>query len=139
MWILRKTKTNFLTPSFFFLAVLIIDQGTKLLWSADSVINTGISFGFASNISWLFLLVLALSGVWLLPRFLPVPTWSQALFWGGVASNILDRIFFDGVRDIWVIPGTNIMNNFADWVIAGVAVYWMYNLAKRTDLQRETR
>lgn len=44
----------------------------------------------------------------------------HALFFAGALSNWLDRIFFDGVRDIW--PFFGVRNNLADWLIVGSAL-----------------
>ncbi len=138
MWTpqMTTTKTNRVVSYLgIFISVLSVDQGTKLFFSQSTSLNSGISLGFLAGVSWWSLLLFAGVGWVITWRYFRVPAWSHALFWGSAGSNIVDRVLFDGVRDIWMIPGTTIMNNCADWVITGVALYWMYNLARE---ERET-
>jgi lipoprotein signal peptidase len=46
------------------------------------------------------------------------------LFLGGAVSNIIDRVFFAGVRDWMTLPVLMVKNNMADWAIF-LAVVWL--------------
>lgn len=132
MWT-RLTKSSIFRYFSVFGSVVFLDQATKFLFSHSTTLNTGISLSLLSSIPiWPFLIfwTVGWSITW---WFLAIPRWSHAIFWGFAVSNILDRLIFGGVRDIWIIPGTNIVNNLADWGIASITIYWMYNLAKRTN------
>lgn len=47
-------------------------------------------------------------------RFPTVSGW----WWGGVSSNLIDRLVFGGVRDWLPIPFTQLNNNLADYAIS---------------------
>jgi len=36
---------------------------------------------------------------------------------GAAISNWLDRVFLGGVRDIWLLPKLQVVNNPADWLL----------------------
>ncbi|MCD8546791.1 signal peptidase II [Candidatus Woesebacteria bacterium] len=119
----------------FFVGVLAVDQLTKF-FSPTFVLNTGISFALLSEIvvGPVLFVFLAL-GAWVSWRWLRVPAWSHAVFWAAAFSNVLDRFVFGGVRDIWKLPFVPLRNNFADWVIALVALYWMWYLYRQENVE----
>lgn len=120
-WIL-----NSIQYFFWFLSVIFFDMSTKYFWDVDHY-NRGIAFGFFQSISVGLLVALWLFGWWWSFRF-PVARWSHALFWGAAFANILDRIIWGGVRDIWLLTGSHLVggvyNNAADWVLIFITLYW---------------
>jgi lipoprotein signal peptidase len=119
-----------------FLSIVMLDQGSKLLagFSGLTTINTGISFALfhdvPSQIVTLAILVIATTlVVW------GKQTWMKhqvigAIFWGGVVSNLVDRIFLGGVTDWLTIPSLSVKNNIADIAI-GVATILLVVVAIR--------
>ncbi len=106
------------------IVLLILDQTSK--WLADqngfdTTINRGISFGIGTALPEIFTLFLVMAvTIGILVYFRDV--WQKNLiisgiFWGAVASNILDRIIFGGVRDWLPMPLVGVRNNLADIVI----------------------
>lgn len=74
-----------------------------------------LNFGLSFSIYWPYLL-------WLIPLALIVLFWRGrgiwlGLIWIGGVVNWLDRVRFGSVRDYWFLPGLNVYNNIADWVI----------------------
>lgn len=53
------------------------------------------------------------------------------LFIGGAVSNIIDRIYFGGVRDWFPIPFVGLRNNLADWAIFLAVFLSVVQLASR--------
>jgi lipoprotein signal peptidase len=110
----------------FVLAGLVaFDQWVKELFADQVVLNTGVSFSFLSDVpkSWLVggLTFLVIVVWWLMRPYAErgkLAWLGQSFFFGGALSNLLDRARYGGVRDIWLIPGTQIHNNLADWFIA---------------------
>jgi lipoprotein signal peptidase len=61
---------------------------------------------------------------------------NQRLAWtlilsGGI-SNWLDRLIYGGVRDIWLIYGTNLKNNLADYALTLGVIWLMIQLLTQT-------
>jgi lipoprotein signal peptidase len=112
------------------LAVISADQVTKALAEAGgkTSLNPGISFGWLG--AWpapllsLGLLTLII-GSWIIYKHIwqRIPV-AAGLFLGGAVSNIIDRLYWSGVRDWLPIPGTAIHNNLADYAI-GVGLLLM--------------
>jgi lipoprotein signal peptidase len=108
------------------LAVLCaLDQWSKEYFADQVILNTGVSFSLLSSVPpvWLTASLLLLTGVlwWVMRPLLARGNWAVwggYFFFGGSLSNLFDRARFGGVRDIWLIPGTQIHNNLADWFIA---------------------
>ena len=51
-------------------------------------------------------------------------SWPILLIIGGGLLNFGERVFLGYVNDYWRIPGTNLYNNFNDWLIfLGVVLY----------------
>lgn len=105
------------------LGVVLLDQFSKY-WIARSggsfLINQGISFGWLQTGLGLTGGVVVLVGVlvWLTFRHWQQSPLAYGLFFGGVKSNLLDRLCFGGVRDWLPIPLVGLYNNVADWAIA---------------------
>ena len=138
MWTPPTTmKTNRADLLVFLICTLmsgVADQGVKYLFSSHAMLNTGISFSFLSGLGGLLesaLILLLIVGIGVTWHCLRVPHWSQGAFWGAAISNMIDRFWFGGVRDVWYIPGTTVKNNLADWLIAAIAVYWMWYLYRQ--------
>ena len=107
-----------------FLAALTLDQFTKLIAPIyfEIVPNHGISFGWFSQLSTEFVTIFLLFftiGV----AFMWRKKWRRnqvitGLFWAGVVSNLLDRVFLGGVNDWISLPYVGIKNNLADFYIS---------------------
>jgi signal peptidase II len=110
----------FLIPIVF---IFLIDQLTKFFFygSRNGTLNQGISFSFLSSASQLgqilliFVMVVFVLFVW--RQFGQKYPFLTGLLLGGAVSNIIDRLFFGGVRDFLPVPFVNIQNNLADWAI----------------------
>ncbi len=106
-------------------AVVFADQWSKDIFATQLRFNSGVAFSVLEGAPAYLLigfLALFLIAVFVLVKpLLMQGTWgflSGSLFFGGALSNILDRLKYAAVRDIWLIPGTQIWNNLADWCIA---------------------
>lgn len=100
-------------------SILALDQGSKAVLPVLAL-NQGISFGLGG--AWVTAVVVVLScGVaWYLHPWRRQSWWYQAAaggVLGGAASNIVDRLFLGGVRDVWSVPFIPLYNNLADWAI----------------------
>jgi len=117
------------------LLVVVIDQLSKFLvpfFGFDIILNQGISFNYLNFIPSNLMTVLMLffvGGVFLLfKKEWLLHSTSSGIFFGGVISNILDRIFFGAVKDWLRIPFFDVYNNLADWFIfVGLAMFLLYN------------
>lgn len=132
-------QKNRLTPQILWafvaaLGVVLLDQITKHVAHSQAVINTGISFSLASQSETLTLVLSAFFALlvgfvsWQLlsERRVPVLLAYGALLGGGF-SNLVDRWFFGGVRDIWYLPGVALTNNAADWAIFLAAIFLIFS------------
>ena len=119
----------------FFIAldfIIALDQLTKW-WATRQgwvTFNSGISGGFGAELPAIAMILLILSlllGVLFIFRdkILVYPN-MMALFIGGGISNIIDRLFFAGVRDWLVLPGVSFHNNLADCavVMGAIGLSW---------------
>lgn len=120
---------NYPLPIFFIAAAL--DQGVKLLFRDQVILNPGVSFSLGADLppSWVALgvsgIALALALVsWTKVGDKPAERICHALFFAGSFSNLLDRWLLGGVRDIWTVPVIGVRNNLADWLILGAAFFW---------------
>lgn len=94
-------------------------------------INEGISYNFWSTPSIGIPVSMTLFfSVYVLKK-LKIPSFAIALLVGASVSNIVDRIVFGGVRDIWYVPVLGIYNNLADWIIVGVICFCLYYIVLR--------
>lgn len=124
-----------------FAVVLLVDQVSKFLVQSkvEIILNKGISFGLlgSNTLMLAVLLVITTSAVWYYCRefWKQYPLFSGLLFGGGV-SNIIDRVFFGGVRDWLSIPGMNLKNNLADWAIF-VAIIGILYLELAADREQQ--
>ncbi|MBT3250076.1 MAG: hypothetical protein HN846_01095 [Candidatus Pacebacteria bacterium] len=106
-----------------FLISLVLDQISKLIAAAylETDLNSGISFGWLSELSsetmTVLLVFLAIAIAYLLKKEWRRHPAIYGLFWAGVISNLLDRIFFGGVIDWISLPYLEIKNNLADFYL----------------------
>lgn len=109
-----------------FILLVFLDQGTKYL-ASSVVINTGVSFGlFSSSLLTLGLVGILISIAILWGKVISVQSPVAAgVFFGGAVSNIVDRLFYGGVRDFLSVPVLNVRNNIADWAII-LALFWLF-------------
>lgn len=114
-----------------FCGLIAIDQYTKTHLASTYTLNQGVSFGIGAALPPLvlggLLGVILLLGVKVVSISL-VQTWSRyaylvILFLAGACSNLLDRVWWGGVKDWLPIPLTGLYNNLADWYIT-IAVVW---------------
>ncbi|MGD9129018.1 MAG: signal peptidase II [Candidatus Woesebacteria bacterium] len=129
---------------FFFLVFL--DQITKFFANRLRMtsINQGVAFGFNFfNDRWLLfsLIMVLIVGFFIFFKKLAFRSTVQAnqkskltstmiklaavLFLAGAISNLIDRVFFSGVRDFLPVPFFNLKNNLADYfIVLGLALWW---------------
>jgi lipoprotein signal peptidase len=122
--------------------VIALDQWSKEVFFGEragsaGALNPGVSFGIGSSLAGqemnLFLIVLAVTIAWWQRAYFVKHPLLAGLFFGGVFSNILDRIQFGAVRDWLPVPGLQLYNNLADWAIfASWALFLGVALIKRT-------
>lgn len=116
-----------------FLAIIFFDQVTKAWaqWAGWVELNRGISFSWLGGSSpWILGLLIAtilLTLTWLIvkQRHSEYAVGLIMLLGAGV-SNQLDRVMWGGVQDWILIPGLNLKNNLADWIIAVSLVILMW-------------
>lgn len=110
---------------------VLVDQVSKwyvaINYPSFVVLNAGVAFNLGATapsfvIGSAVVLVLLLIGWVGRGWWLRAPFWS-GLFFGGAVSNVIDRLFFNGVRDWIAFPwlGGVMRNNIAD-VLVNVAV-----------------
>lgn len=129
-----KTYINkVFTPLIFLIASVVIasDQISKYLASQYLTIacNKGIAFGIGEGSVFLSLFVLVL--IWLVYRgFKKLSVFGWALIYGGGFSNIIDRIYFDCVRD-FIHVGAFPSFNLADSAITIGTLMIIYRSIKK--------
>ncbi|MDA1079608.1 MAG: signal peptidase II [bacterium] len=107
---------------------IAIDQITKAQVAAVTL-NPGIGLGLAASFVSQQLLVIVTITMLVVLWFAVRSWWEHSriatgLFFGGALSNVLDRVFFGGVRDWLVVPVLGIQNNLADWAIF-LGIAWL--------------
>lgn len=130
------------------LSVLAVDQLTKfliygtttkiilgdLLWF-KSALNTGVAFSMFEGNSFIFIIITAIASLVLIylivsKKFLNKTTYKVVLglILGGTIGNLIDRIFFNGVRDFIYLKFLNFaIFNIADAVIVvAVALFCVF-------------
>jgi lipoprotein signal peptidase len=121
--------------------ILLSDQVSKFFASQAEVVtlNSGVSLGLFSNFPvWTWGVVIILLCVLIGRIFWKTgqrfPFWG-GVFIGGIASNLIDRVFFDGVRDFLPLPMLNLRNNLADYAIVGSVLFlaWVEMKAGKTE------
>lgn len=121
---MRRRVTLFI---FFCFCCLVADQLSKYMafQQGYAVLNSGIAFGFLAGAPWFFLItgIVALSILafffWHHQQGYPL-----LLLVFGASSNLIDRMQYGGVIDWLIVPGLNIKNNLADWMVV-LAVIWL--------------
>ncbi|MEP7167594.1 MAG: signal peptidase II [Candidatus Woesebacteria bacterium] len=123
---------------FGFLATIGVDQLSKYL-AHDVILNTGISFGFFSGSLLTIALIFVLIGIVFQfgKTFFQASPVAAGIFFGGSISNVLDRIFYGGVRDFLPVPILGIRNNLADWCII-LSILWIFLLLKPASFLKTT-
>lgn len=104
-------------------SIVILDQLSKYVARGIGVTvqNPGVSFAWFDQTPPIILLVL-LGVICVGVAYVSRPFWKRyplwaGLFWGGLLSNLLDRLLFGGVTDWFTIPLTDLKNNLADGAI----------------------
>lgn len=122
--------------------VIIVDQVTKAVLLRGAVGNGGIAFGIANQHS-LFvgiLLGIGLIGSVYLYRTSTSTRYSQAIWgciFGGIVSNLIDRVRIGSVVDPFTIPWLQISLNIADVAISiGFAIICLQLLARERARRR---
>jgi signal peptidase II len=122
-----------------FLLTLLLDQFTKLMAPkfVDVTYNFGLSLSLFSNFSFINLtlvgLVMALVIAWLLRDLWSKSLLASGLFWGGLVSNLLDRVLFGKVLDWLQVFNLSIKNNLADYaIVVGLIIILLTDL-RHTD------
>ncbi len=113
---------------FFCLCCLVADQLSKHIafQQGFAVLNSGIAFGFLAGAPWLFLIVSTVALIilafyyWRHQQNYPL-----VLLVFGACSNLIDRLIYGGVIDWLTVPGLNIKNNFADWMVVFAVVWFL--------------
>ena len=110
-----KKNLKFFTLIFF---LVVLDQVSKFIFQDQVTVNLGVSFGLdvAPYVTIGLSLVFIGIGFYLLVkrRFFP---FGISLVLAGAISNLIDRVFYSGVRDFLGVPFFNLTNNLADWMI----------------------
>lgn len=102
-------------------AILFLDQISKY-WATPQL-NDGIAFGTQVPLGLLVVLVTVLlislaSLLWQAIRQQNTPlVLSLSLILGGGISNVIDRVWWGGVRDWLPVPLLSLHNNVADWAV----------------------
>jgi lipoprotein signal peptidase len=112
--------------SSFFLAVLVLDQGSKW-WAQGNELpvyfNTGVAGGVGQYLETPLLLGAIIFSlvvmIWVFRSWWVQHPVVAGVFFGGVSSNLLDRVLFGGVRDWLPVPVLQLHNNLADWAVVG--------------------
>lgn len=121
-----------------FIFILTLDQISKLLASQflSISINQGLSFSWQWGIP-TQLLTGVLCCLVVVIFFLGKAWWVRypflsALFWAGIISNLIDRLFLGGVVDWWFHPWFNFSNNLADisLAIGAIGLGWQVGAKK---------
>lgn len=113
-------------------AALVLDQFSKGLLPYAQIAQINPHFAWSLPSPWPFFTVgVAVVGLLLLFLLMraqrvweaPERRWllvGYGLILGAGLSNLLDRLWWGGVRDIWtvsVLPGLKLQNNLADWLL----------------------
>jgi lipoprotein signal peptidase len=129
------------------LFVISLDQWSKEVFfggpAGGGALNPGVCFCLGSELAGqemnVALIALAIAIAWWQRAYFLKHPILAGLFFGGVASNILDRVFFGAVRDWLPVPGLELYNNLADWAIfLSWAVFFIIALKKRNSHEQHS-
>lgn len=129
-----KKKTSLVI----FAIAIFLDQVSKYFAVKNGfelTLNQGISLSFlgflpSSIMSFLLFALVILIFYFFKKEWLGCPM-AAGLFFGGAVSNLVDRLYFGGVRDWLPIPFVSVHNNLADWFIfAGLMLIILKSLKK---------
>lgn len=125
------------------LIVLVIDQVSKFLLGHKVISNAGIAFGLLAEQA-VLAHVLALIGLafftWYAFAHQPNTTPMGVVRWkiavgsilGGAASNLVDRMVFGSVRDVFTLQPFGLSVNVADvMIVLGLLALLMHSLTRR--------
>lgn len=111
-----------------------VDQATKQWAMARGGVhfNAGVSFGWAAVVPGHVLTGVLEALVVVLGVLIGLfwsswsvsQRWAATLVLAGGVSNLLDRLYWGGVRDWLEVPGLGIRNNLADWMITMGVLCW---------------
>jgi signal peptidase II len=94
------------------LIIIVLDRITKLIFLESSNLNKGAAFGILQGWQWLFILAAVIVVVVILKeRNNKKYQIGMGLLLGGTVSNLIDRLYYQGVIDfisIFSIPNFNI-------------------------------
>lgn len=119
-----------------FAVAIFLDQLSKYIAIKNGLeltLNPGISLSFLGFLPSGIMSVLLFALVILIFYFfkkewLSCPM-ATGLFFGGAVSNLVDRLYFGGVRDWLPIPFVSVHNNLSDWFIfAGLVLIILKSL-----------
>lgn len=112
------------------IAVILLDQSTKVIFADSIILNSGISFGWLSEWNPTFgaamITLLLAAMVWFGRQWWLIHPIPSGLLLGGGVSNLLDRWFLGGVRDWGALPVVNLRNNIADYAITIGVIWFIY-------------
>jgi lipoprotein signal peptidase len=142
--VFKNELTDNLNSLLIFIAVLSLDQFSKLIFSSSSILNPGIIFGHLSSVdplirviffSTFFTLILFL-GIFIKFYYLSSPrfknmTYALSVFLSGISGNAIDRIRIGRVIDFISIPMTSYKANLADLFQLIGFVFLVYFLFKQ--------
>lgn len=140
---MKRTLSIFLTAV---MSVIALDQGSK--WLAQFLglqitYNTGVAFGaFAALDQGVLLIsILVIGGVtwWVLKQSDQLTLLLGGIFVGAGLSNVLDRLWYEGVRDWMYVPILNVHNNLADWLLSLVVVVVILQEIRQVLSQRKVK
>lgn len=140
---MKRTLSIFLTAV---MSVIALDQGSK--WLAQFLglqitYNTGVAFGAFAALDQGVLLVsiLVIGGVtwWVLKQSDQLTLLLGGIFVGAGLSNVLDRLWYEGVRDWMYVPILNVHNNLADWLLSLVVVVVILQEIRQVLSQRKVK
>ncbi len=108
--------------------LVLLDQASKLFFPYQ--INPGVAFSLGSGLPPVLVtsILIVLVGVifWLTRSWLNdgLSRLARSFLLAGALSNLIDRLFLGGVRDVWKLPFLGVQNNLADWLIViGAAIF----------------
>lgn len=132
-----SASSKYLVPM---LGVLALDQASKFYLTNQGtlVLNHGGIFGIFPSKSWI--IILCFFWFWLASLWLSLKDSRQKLALAFILSaglsNLIDRLVYQGVRDVIYYPWFGIYGNIADIVISISVIWVIYSeLSQESDTQ----
>lgn len=129
---MTRRRAAFIFLCFF---CLVADQLSKYsaFQQGFAVLNSGIAFGFLAREPWLFtILSMVALIIFALYYWRHQQNYPLVLLVFGASSNLIDRFIYGGVIDWLMVPGLNIKNNLADWMVIFAVVWFLVIEFKKT-------